>query len=159
METVFVKYAWQIAEQRECRWRVGVSGFYNCSSCWRKRRLMKSNLKEYQSATQNRKSCIPGSANNKKNLQFINAHLRNWWALYGVLVWWLLYPAWSLNIVPFVLTKDGQVLCPWNVFPSLCQILKIPPILNRSMRHQLPQKRETSSARSFSTKCEHKENV
>ena len=37
---------------------------------------MKSNLKEYQSATQNRKSCVPGSANIKKILQFTKAHLQ-----------------------------------------------------------------------------------
>ena len=37
---------------------------------------MKSNLKEYQSATHNRKSCVPGSANIKKILQFTNAHYK-----------------------------------------------------------------------------------
>ena len=37
---------------------------------------MKSNLKEYQSVTHNRKSCVPGSANIKKILQFTNAHYK-----------------------------------------------------------------------------------
>ena len=39
-------------------------------------KLRRSNLEEYQSANQNRKSWVPGSANIKKILQFINAHYK-----------------------------------------------------------------------------------
>ena len=118
---------------------------------------MKSNPKEYQSATQNRKSCVPGSANIKKILQFIKAHLQK-----------LVSSLWSTCMVtalPCMITERCSFwfnkgwTSPVPMKCILCQILKIPPILNRSMRHQLPQKRATSSARSFSTTCEHKENV
>ena len=45
-------------------------------SLLKKSKLIRSNLKKYQSATQNRKSCVPGSANIKKILQVINAHFK-----------------------------------------------------------------------------------
>ena len=41
-----------------------------------KKKLRRSNLKEYQSATRNRKSGVPGSANIKNILQFINPHYK-----------------------------------------------------------------------------------
>lgn len=55
---------------------MGVRGFITALPAEKKMKLMKSKLKEYQSVTQNRKSCVPESANIKKILQFINAHYK-----------------------------------------------------------------------------------
>ena len=81
----------------------------------------KSNLKEYQSETQNRKSCVPGSAALKKfydSSMPIKKLVSSLWSTCTVTA--LPQP---LNVARFVLTKDGQVLCPQNVFPNLCRTL------------------------------------
>ena len=70
-----------------------------------KMKLRRTNLKEYQCVARNRKSCVPGSANTKKILQFINAHYK-----IGDLFKWntpmvTALPQ-SLNVVHFVLTSN-----------------------------------------------------
>ena len=61
---------------------------------------MKSKLKEYQSVTQNRKLCVPESANIKKILQFINAHYKIGVLFMEYLYGWLLYhDCWTLFVL------------------------------------------------------------
>ena len=119
----------------------------------------KSDLKEYQSATQNKKSCVPGSAYIKKILPFIDSHYK----LDELFMEYLYGDC-------FTVITERCSFCSNKGWTSLVPMKRIPwpvpdpenPTHFKSVNDTpttTDRKRAASSARWFSATCKHKENV